>query len=81
MEEKYKEIQNEALELFRKKNSDYGNAFQEYGLIGVLVRIGDKIKRATNITSKGITLVESESLRDTLLDLHNYSVLALLTIE
>ena len=38
-------IQNEAKELFRKNNTDYGDAFAEYGVIGILVRIGDKIKR------------------------------------
>jgi hypothetical protein len=72
-----KRIQAEALELFTRKNADYGDAFATFGLIGLLVRIEDKIKRALNIQYNQITLVE-ETLRDTLLDLHNYSAMALM---
>ena len=32
---------------YLKKNQDYGDAFAEFGVIGVLVRIGDKIKKIT----------------------------------
>jgi len=37
--EQMKKIQTEALELFTKKNIDYGDAFAKYGYIGVLMRI------------------------------------------
>ena len=72
------QIQSEALELFKKKNADYGDAFSKFGIIGVLVRIEDKIMRAFSITRNGIHLVDNESLRDTLLDLHNYAAMALM---
>ena len=36
-------VQQEGLELFKRKNADYGDAFAEYGSVGVLVRMGDKI--------------------------------------
>jgi len=39
-------IQKEALELFTKKNIDYGDAFAKYGVIGVLMRIEDKLQRS-----------------------------------
>ncbi len=71
-------VQHEALQVFKKKNADYGDAFAKYGLVGVLVRIGDKIQRALTVTEKGINLVDDESIRDTLLDLHNYAALALI---
>ena len=71
-------VQSEALQVFKKKNADYGDAFAKYGLVGVLVRIGDKIQRALTVTENGINLVENESVRDTLLDLHNYAALALI---
>jgi hypothetical protein len=74
----YKKIHNEAFELFKKKNNDYGDAFANFGTIGVLVRMGDKINRACNITNKGINLIDDESLRDTLIDLHNYTAMALM---
>ena len=79
--EQMQSIQNKALELFRVKNADYGDAFAEYGTVGVLVRIGDKIKRTLSITNNGVNLVESESLADTLLDLHNYAAMALMLLE
>jgi hypothetical protein len=71
-------IQHTALEVFRKKNSDYGDAFAKYGLVGVLMRIEDKIQRALSISKTGVILVEDESLKDTLLDLHNYAAMALM---
>ena len=54
-----------------KKNTDYGDAFAEFGVIGVLMRIEDKIKRSRSITKNGVNLVNDESIRDTMLDLHN----------
>ena len=44
--EQMKKIQVEALALFAKKNIDYGDAFAKYGVIGVLMRIEDKIQRS-----------------------------------
>ena len=75
--EQMKQIQQEALELFIKKNADYGDAFATFGLIGVLIRIEDKIKRALTIQKNQVTLVD-ESIRDTLLDLHNYAAMGLM---
>ena len=74
-------IQNEGLELFKKKNQDYGDAFANYGVVGVLVRMGDKIARLQSITTKCVSLVDSESLRDTLIDLHNYSAMAIMLLD
>ena len=74
-------IQQEALELFKKKNADYGDSFATYGPVGVLVRMGDKISRLQTITTKGIILVDDEALRDTLIDLHNYSAMAVMLLD
>jgi hypothetical protein len=74
-------IQSEGLELFKRKNQDYGDAFANYGVIGVLVRMGDKIARLQSITTKSVSLVDSESLRDTLIDLHNYSAMAIMLLD
>ena len=67
--------------LFAKKNQDYGDAFATYGTVGVLVRIGDKISRLNNITKRGVHLIEDESLRDTLIDLHNYAAMAIMLLD
>ena len=79
--EQMKKIQKEGLELFTKKNKDYGDAFAKYGVIGVLMRIEDKIQRSLSITKNGINLVNDEGIRDTLLDLHNYSAMALMLLD
>ena len=71
-------IQTKARELFAKKNADYGDAFAKYGVIGVLMRIEDKIQRALSISKSQIQLVQDERLEDTLLDLHNYAAMALI---
>jgi hypothetical protein len=76
-----KTIHNETLQVFIKKNADYGDAFAKFGLIGVLMRIEDKIQRALSISKSGIILVEDEGLRDTLLDLHNYAAMALMLMD
>ena len=76
--EQMKEIQQRGLELFERKNKDYGDAFAKFGLVGVLVRIEDKIQRAISISNSGIVLVDDEGLKDTLLDLHNYAAMALM---
>jgi hypothetical protein len=75
-----KSVQLEALELFRKKNADYGDAFADYGPVGVLVRMGDKIRRSASITRNGVK-IDSERLRDTLIDLHNYSAMAIMLLD
>jgi hypothetical protein len=74
-------IQSEALELFKRKNADYGDAFAKYGVIGVLMRIEDKIQRSMSITKNGVNLVNDEGIRDTLIDLHNYAAMALMLLD
>ena len=76
-----KKIQKEGLELFTKKNIDYGDAFAKYGVIGVLMRIEDKLQRSVSISKNKIHLVKDENIRDTLLDLHNYSAMALMLLD
>jgi hypothetical protein len=74
-------VQYEAKELFLKKNFDYGDSFAKHGTIGVLIRLGDKIDRAMSITKNNITLVQEEKLRETLIDLHNYSAMAIMLLD
>tara|TARA_B100000925_G_C21781161_1_gene376305 strand:+ start:237 stop:653 length:417 start_codon:yes stop_codon:yes gene_type:complete len=76
-----KTIQEEAAKLFERKNKDYGDAFANYGPIGVIVRMGDKINRLSSVTNNGINLIKTESIRDTLIDLHNYSAMAIMLMD
>jgi hypothetical protein len=77
----YKAVQNEAFDLFQKKNKDYGDSFANFGPIGVIVRMGDKINRLSNITNSSVSFVKTESIRDTLIDLHNYSAMAIMLMD
>lgn len=79
--EQMKKVQANGLELFARKNADYGDAFAKYGVIGVLIRIEDKIQRSMSITKNGVNLVNDEGIRDTLLDLHNYAAMALMLLD
>ncbi len=76
-----KQIHDEALELFIKKNTDYGDAFAKHGVVGVLVRIEDKLQRYMSVTKNGTNLINTEGLRDTLIDLHNYSAMAIMLLD
>lgn len=75
------QVQEEAFQLFKQKNTDYGDAFAKYGTVGVLVRLGDKIQRLQHISKSDITLVKTETLRDTLMDLHNYAAMAVMLLD
>ena len=80
-EDQMRKVQEEGIELFKKKNADYGDAFATYGPIGVLVRMGDKIQRLQSITRSGIVLNDEEKIRDTLIDLHNYAAMAIMLMD
>jgi hypothetical protein len=79
--EQLKKVQSEALDLFIRKNIDYGDAFAKYGVIGVLMRIEDKLQRSMSITKNGVNLVNDEGIRDTLIDLHNYAAMAIMLLD
>ena len=74
-------VQKEGIELFAKKNKDYGDAFAKFGIIGVLMRIEDKIQRSLSITKNGVTLVDDEKIRDTLIDLDDYAAMGIMLID
>jgi hypothetical protein len=79
--EQMQKIHDDALDVFRRKNADYGDSFATYGIIGILIRIEDKMRRAISISKNGVALVKDESFRDTLLDLHNYAAMGLMLLE
>ena len=52
-----------------------------HGPIGVIIRMGDKINRLMSVSQTGVNMVKTESLRDTLIDLHNYSAMAIMLMD
>ena len=78
---KVEKVQAEALDLFKRKNQQYGNAFAKYGIVGVMIRMGEKINRFLSINRLNIELKDEETLRDTLLDLLNYASMAIMLLD
>lgn len=81
----FDEVTKELNELYVAKNSDYGDSFNdllyEFGLITVVIRLQDKMNRLKAITKNdGEYLVKDETIRDTLMDLANYSIMALMRL-
>ena len=85
MIEKFKEITEEMVELYERKNSDYGDSvhdtYVKYGPVSFLVRMEDKLNRARTLVQKGNQKVNDEKVRDTLIDLANYSILLITEME
>lgn len=76
----FKRITEEMAQTYARKNADYGNSFgqsvAEHGAIAGIVRIGDKYNRAKQLLLNNVTSqVNTESVRDTLLDLANYAIM------
>lgn len=74
--------------IHRAKNADYGSSYdlalQLLNIpahVGILVRITDKLARACRLAQGQEAQVKGEALADTLLDLANYAVLALVALE
>lgn len=80
-EQAFADVQQDLLQLFRRKNSDYGDAFEVHGPVGCVIRIGDKLTRLTTIDRNKVEIVQDESMQDTLLDLANYCTLAVMLLR
>ena len=74
----------EMAEIYYKKNMDYGNSFDESldedGLVVAKIRLGDKWKRFGQLIDNPAN-VTSESKRDTLLDMANYAIMAVMWMD
>lgn len=78
----YVRLQSEARDLFERKNADYGDCFREDGMLGVMIRLKDKLNRVINIARKeGEHNVADEAVRDSLIDMANYAVMAVMLLD
>lgn len=89
-DEKFKKVTEEMKELYELKNKNYGDSFSksfdEYGLTMVCIRLEDKLRRLKSLnkqmqSSSSEVNYDNESIRDTLIDLANYSVMAIMEID
>lgn len=79
----FKEIMKECENLRWKKLNDYGLTYNEYGYVGLLVKLGDKYGRIKRLYEKSQDGEKPnfETSRDSLIDLVNYAVMALMEVN
>ena len=79
--QEFKNITQEMLEIYSRKNTDYDDAFtkslEEDGLLVAKIRLGDKYKRFSALI-KQENLVKDESIEDTLLDMASYAIMTVM---
>lgn len=80
----HKDICDGLNKLYEDKNHDYGDSvhdtYNKYGITSFLVRMEDKLNRARTLT-KTDRKVKNEKIEDTLLDLANYAILAVIELR
>lgn len=85
----HKKLLDDMHDLYIKKNADYGNSvhdtYEKYGLVSFLVRMEDKLNRVRNLNKDDVKLsdvkVKDEKIEDTLMDLANYAILAIMELK
>jgi hypothetical protein len=91
MFEEFKAIQAAQMEMFCRKNMDYGLNNISLGgdtvsvdedrlgsMRAVIIRLTDKVQRLMNIVVKGTGSTQNESIEDTFMDASVYSMIALI---
>lgn len=80
----FKDLLDEMLETYKKKNADYGDSFKkthlQFGEIAGLVRISDKVNRLISLNEKTPDSQNYESKRDTYMDLASYCLMQVLVM-
>ena len=82
----FEKITKEMADLYKRKNADYGNSFSkiynEFGLQSTVIRLQDKINRLKTFSNLNYKMkVNDESIRDTLIDIANYSIMTIMELE
>lgn len=80
--EEFSSVCKELIELYTKKNHDYGNSFgktyENLGIISAVTRISDKYNRLCNLVRDTHQLVSTETVEDTLMDLASYAIMTIM---
>lgn len=83
--EEHQKILDYIHKLYETKNNDYGDSVHEtykrYGLTSFLVRIEDKLNRVRTLSQNGQQMVSDEKIEDSLLDLANYAIIAVIELR
>lgn len=82
---RHMEICEKLNEIYRAKNEAYGDSFGEtyrkLGIISAITRMTDKMSRLTALCTGAQNNVKDESIRDTALDLANYSIMLVMEMD
>lgn len=82
--ERFKEITDKMCDIYKQKNSDYGNSFSKLfkkcGMTYAYGHLAEKIERIDSLSNNDAK-VQGESMIDSLYDLANYSILTIMEIE
>ena len=82
--QRHSAICKELTELYTRKNHDYGDSFHntylKWGLVMSAIRLEDKLQRFETLI-RNPQKVSDESIRDTLIDLANYSIMTVMEID
>lgn len=79
----YTRIANDIARMLEKKRQDYGDpdhTIGRFGLMGIAVRLMDKVERLVNLSQNG-RIANFESIEDTLRDIAGYAILGLELLE
>lgn len=85
--EQHLELVTALNKLYEQKNHDYGDSFgklyRELGIISAVTRISDKYNRLVSLATKpdNERQVLDESISDTLLDMANYCLMAVMELN
>jgi len=85
--EQHVEICKTLNDIYKRKNSDYGDSFGEtyrkLGIISAVTRLTDKYNRLVSLSTKDKSeqLVNDESIMDTLYDMANYAIMTIIEID
>lgn len=80
----HEKVCDELTDLYRRKNHDYGDSFHlsyvKWGLPMAAIRLGDKLQRFETLI-RAESAIKDESIRDTLVDLANYSIMTVIELD
>jgi len=85
--EKVREMTEKDIQVMISKGHDYSGEqdtlanLRDFGIEGIVVRLGDKYHRLRRFVQSGLLKVKDESINDTLMDICNYTRLGQLMLE
>lgn len=84
----YEDVIKRMIDIHKRKNADYGASYllsvqllNIPSYVGLLIRMSDKLARACRLVQIRSPKVQDESIVDTLLDLANYAILAVMELQ